>query len=342
MYSTLTTPFRYMIKATPLHCIHYFQLLIKSPPSLHYINHTVYAPSQQIQAGLTRLVDGESTNVRVDLGDVVRRDVQIEIRDGQVDGTVDSWVAGIGAHVGLDGVGRISAYVQEGSVGDVQLADPQGELGSSGHGGGDVAVVGTDRLAGVVPGEEDLAAGVGERVGAVVGDGRRAVDANLGGVAAELLRRDAGRVERVHYVAQGLVPDGGAVDADGVGLVVDVEGGEVLPDQTGLVGRAGGDVGGDVGPGPGLRDADLEPLGHGEEALELAEDDLLAGFDCDGLEKHLGDVAGVEVLEEAVDAGLSEAGDLDLLVYAVVVMGETEIGLTFWQKSIYSATVLTG
>ncbi|CCF47571.1 hypothetical protein CH063_15915, partial [Colletotrichum higginsianum] len=41
--------------------------------------------------------------------------------------------------------------------------------------------------------------------------------------------------------AGGLVPDVGAVDAVRVRLVQDVQGGEVLPDEAGLAGRAAGD-----------------------------------------------------------------------------------------------------
>lgn len=67
------------------------------------------------------------------------------------------------------------------------------------------------------------------------------------------------------------------------------------------------DVRREQGPGPGLRDGDLEPDGHGEEAVELAEDLLLAGFGGDGLEEQLGGLAGVEVVDEAVDAGFGEA-----------------------------------
>lgn len=59
-----------------------------------------------------------------------------------------------------------------------------------------------------------------------------------------------------------------------------------------------------------LRDADLEPHGHREEALELAEDELLARLGRDGLHEQVRRGARVEVREEAVYAGFAEAGDL--------------------------------
>ena len=85
--------------------------------------------------------------------------------------------------------------------------------------------------------------------------------------------------------------------------------GEVLPGEAGGVVGAGGDVGREHGPGPGLRPAVLEPDVHGCETAQLAEDLLLARFGRNGLGEQLPHFAGVEVVDEAPDAGLAEAGD---------------------------------
>ncbi len=90
-------------------------------------------------------------------------------------------------------------------------------------------------------------------------------------------------------------------------MVENGQGGEVLPRETSLVGWARADIRREQRPSPALRDAGLEPDGHGEEAVELAEDHLLAGLGGDGLEEELGGLAGVEVFDEAVDARLAEA-----------------------------------
>lgn len=56
-------------------------------------------------------------------------------------------------------------------------------------------------------------------------------------------------------------------------------------------------------------DADFEPDGHGEQAVELAEDGLLTGFGGDGLQEELAGFARVEMVEKAIDSGLAEAGE---------------------------------
>lgn len=121
----------------------------------------------------------------------------------------------------------------------------------------------------------------GEGVAAVVGDTDGFVDASLAGVGA-------GRV----------------------GLIENGQGGEILPGETRLVCGARGDVRGEEGPSPGLRDADFEPDRHREETVELAEDHLLASFGGDRLEEELSGLTAVEVVDEAVDSRFAEAGEL--------------------------------
>ena len=84
---------------------------------------------------------------------------------------------------------------------------------------------------------------------------------------------------------------------------------EVLPCETGGVLGAVRDVRRQHGPGPRLGPTVLEPDVHRGEPGELAEDVLLAGFGGDGLGEELAHLAGVEVVDEAPDAGLAEAGD---------------------------------
>lgn len=122
-------------------------------------------------------------------------------------------------------------------------------------------------------------------------DSRAAVLADLVGPGAGI---GAGVLAQgVHARLDGFAPCLGAVDAAGVWLVDDREGREVLPGQTGLVGRARADVWSEQCPRPGLGDANLEPDRHGEEAFELAEDHLLASLGGDGLRQKGGCLAGV-------------------------------------------------
>lgn len=221
----------------------------------------------------------------VQLSQVERSNIEILIRQDKEDSAVDSRVAIKSADIGLDGVGAVALDILEGRVGDVELRNPSGELGSASLRVGNVAVVGADGLAGLVPLEEDLTAGVREGHGAVAGDGGGARDAGRVGLGAVVVLLNVPVRGSVGVTAvRGLVPDVGAVDAEGVGLVQDVQSRVVLPDQTRVVGRARGDVRSEESPGPRLRNADLEPLGSGEEALELAEDHLLTSLGGDGLQ----------------------------------------------------------
>ena len=90
----------------------------------------------------------------------------------------------------------------------------------------------------------------------------------------------------------------------------DGQGGEVLPHEAGVVLWAARDVRREERPGHALRDARLEEHGHREQALELAEDHLLARLGRDRLEQQVRGGARVEVLEEAVHTRLAPAGQL--------------------------------
>ena len=96
----------------------------------------------------------------------------------------------------------------------------------------------------------------------------------------------------------------------GVWLVNDSQGGKVLPGQTGLVGRAGADVGGQQRPAPRRRDPDFEPNRHGEEAVKLKEDYLLPDLGRDGLQQQLTGFSRIEMMEETVHARFAKASEL--------------------------------
>lgn len=162
--------------------------------------------------------------MRVNKREIKRRNKEIRVRDREENRAVDSGVAGVGGDVGLDGDGGVAADVAEGRVSDVELGDEGGEAGGPRRRGGHVAVVGPRAAAGVVPLQEDLAPGVRERVGAVLGDGGGAVlgavDA-VDGVEARVGVGDVAALERVRVRARRLVPNLGAVDAGWVRLVED-------------------------------------------------------------------------------------------------------------------------
>ena len=221
---------------------------------------------------------------RQDHTQITRRDIQILTRNRHKHRPVRRRITRKGTHVRLHRARAGPVHVEQRRVRHVQLARPQAELGRGGRAaaGGDVAVVRADGGAGGGHVEVDDAARVAEGLGAVVGHGGGTVGVGALGVEAEVARGDVRGAERVG--AGDAVVGAGLRDLGRVGLVEDGQGGEVLPREARLVGGTAGDVGCQQGPSPGLRDADFEPDGHGEEAIELAEDHLLSGFGRDGLE----------------------------------------------------------
>ena len=87
-----------------------------------------------------------------------------------------------------------------------------------------------------------------------------------------------------------------------VGADRDVQAGEVLPDETSVVLRAGNDVRREQSPRHALRDAGNSVGRHREQPLKLPEDHLLPRFDRNRVQQQGGAGARVEVLEEAVNA----------------------------------------
>ncbi len=261
---------------------------------------------------LTSLVHAKRNNVRVDHAKVERREEHISVRQSNEARTVDDGsTIGVDRGVRLVRVPGVGARDDQGSVGHVELSNPrdEGRLAGDTALGRDVAVVGSDGLAGSVPLEEDLLAGEGEGLRAVVADGGAAAVAGLVQVdAALVLGGDGGRAGRA---VVGALPEAGVVGRDTVDvrLVGHVQGREVLPCEACGILRAGADVGCEESPGPRLRDTGLEPHGHGVQAGHLAEDHLLAAFGSDGLGEELANLARVEVVDEAPHTRLTPAGE---------------------------------
>ena len=89
-----------------------------------------------------------------------------------------------------------------------------------------------------------------------------------------------------------------------------IQAGEVLPNETSVVLRAGNDVRREQSPRHTLRDAGNGVGRHREQTLKLPEDHLLPRFDRNRVQQQGGAGARVEVLEEAVNARLAKCGEL--------------------------------
>jgi len=263
---------------------------------------------------LSTLVETEGQYVRVDHGKVEGGQEHVGVGKSNEHGTVDNGgTATVDLTSGLVSVTRVVGGLDERSVGQVELGNPGNELRltSDGVDRGGVAVVGADSKTGSIPGEVDLLAGEGKRLRAVAGDGRATAVTGDVQVLAALLLGDSGDAGVGSAVTGDLVVGGivgrPAVD---VGLVDDVEGGEVLPCETGGVGRARRDVGSEERPGPRLRNTGLEPDGHGEETAHLAESHLLTSLGGNGLSEELTNLTAVKVVDETPNTRLTVAGKL--------------------------------
>jgi len=125
--------------------------------------------------------------MRINHTKIKRRIRNIRIRKRNEHRPINRGITFISTNIRLNRLTVIHAIhardVRQRRVRDIQLADPDHELRGAGAGGRHVAVVWPDGLAGFFPGEEDLAARVGERDRAVLRDGGGAVEA--GDVAAD-------------------------------------------------------------------------------------------------------------------------------------------------------------
>ena len=196
------------------------------------------------QSPLASLVHAERDDMRVQHRRVERCDIEIQIRQHDRHSAVDDAIVSIYVSFRLVAVSSIVARCRQRRVRQVQLVAPSNPSRLASSRGSDVGVVGSDSLAGRVPVEKDLLAWEGERLRLVMCDGwttavirhvevlaASGCDVGDGGVG------DAG-TDLLAAVLGGVV-GGVAVD---VGVVEDVEDGEVLPCQTSLVLWAVADV----------------------------------------------------------------------------------------------------
>lgn len=292
---------------------------------IHYSRAAVASPRNSFKHTflLTGVHDTESPDVGVDQGKVERSEIEISIGDSHKHGTIDSWVSNVDLVRGLVAPSGVGASKLERGISEVQLSDPSNELRRLGRGGGDIAVVGADTHAGLLPLKEDLAAGESEGLGPVAGDSRGAVVADSGVADAGLSLGevgDAGISDTLADELHGLGVVGG--DAVGVGVVQDAESREVLPRDAGVILRAGRDVRSQKSPVPRLRNGGNEGEGHGVEAEHLAESHLLTGLNGLSLDDQGRNLARVEVAQESPSTGLTEASDLDVEVDELADGGE--------------------
>ena len=248
--------------------------------------------------------------MRINHTQIKRRIRRIRIRQRNKHRLINDRVTLIHEPGGLVRIPAVRPRGRQIRVRQVQLVDPSHVLGRAGRSRRHVAVVRPYRLARVLPLEEDLLPREGERLALVAADAGRAALTNPVRVEAALLGGDGACAGVADAAAGDLVVlrvvGGDTVD---VSAVDDVEGGEVLPGQARGAGGALGDVLREVGPGPGLGDAGLEPDGLRVEAGHHAEAHLLARLGGDRLGEELADFAAVEVVDEAPDAGLAPAGE---------------------------------
>lgn len=269
----------------------------------------------QFRISLTSLINTKSCDMRIELAQIKRCDVEPCIRERQKHGSIDRGIMIPRRHVGLESKRRLVPQidVQQPRVRNVQLRYPCRPPGHSSRGIGYVAVIWPDELSGSVPVQENLAAWVGERDSAVLGDGWRAVERLIGRVGRVLTKLRVGDVCRgksINTGAGGLVESIRSVDTSRIRLIEDTQRWEVLPYKPSLVGRAARDVWRQQSPCPTLRNCRNVPNGHGELSAKLAEYELLTSLHCDALEEQLGRRSIVQMRYESIGARFSHAREL--------------------------------
>lgn len=161
--------------------------------------------------------------------------------------------------------------------------------------------------------QENLAAWVGKRDSAVLGNGWRAVErliGRIGRVLTKLRVGDVGRGKSIDTATGGLVESIRSIDTSWIRLIEDTQRWKVLPYKPGLIGRAARDVWRQQSPSPALRNCGNVPNGHGKLSAKLAEDELLASLDCDALEEQLGRRSIVQMRYKSIGARFSHTREL--------------------------------
>ena len=190
--------------------------------------------------------------MRVQQTRVERRDIEIFVRQHDSHGAVDDAILPVHETRRLVGIPRVVAGRCELRVCQVELRAPRDKSRRARRCRSHVRVVGPNSLAGSVVLEQHFLTRETQGLGLVARDSDVAVIAtgieSLAAPSGEVRDR---RVSDAFADVLGAVLGGvvGRVAVD-VGVVKDVQGGEVLPCEAGGVLRAGGDVGGKHGPSP--------------------------------------------------------------------------------------------
>lgn len=265
---------------------------------------------------LAGLVQTKGDDVRVNHRQVEWSKVQIRIRKRDEHSPVHGRVALEHFTGRLEGITFVLTCDGERCVGEVELRDPGDKSRAAGIGISHIGVIGSDRLARGFPGQVDELAREGKRLGAVVRNAGTAAIPSGVDVYARLVLGNCGVAGVSDAVADDLIRLGiVGREAVGVCLVHEVKRREVLPCQAGRILGARADVGCEISPGPRLGNASLKPDRHRVEAEHLAEGYLLASFRGNGLREELGDLAAVQVVDEAPNTRLSPAGKLLVEIY---------------------------
>jgi len=122
---------------------------------------------------LAGLVDTKSNHMRVNHAEIERCQEQVGVSQGNEHRPVDLLLALVNLASGLEGVTLVRSSNGERGVGQVELCNPsdEGRSASSSTWSGDVAVVGSHRLAWCIPEKTNLLASEGQRLRSVVCNG---------------------------------------------------------------------------------------------------------------------------------------------------------------------------
>lgn len=179
------------------------------------------------------------------------RTVLTAISQSQEHRVIDGWVSGIDRDIRLKRVATIGSGLRQRCERGVQLRHPHGERRIWSCGRRDIRIVGSNSLTGRVPFEKDLLARERQRLRSIAGDGSIAVKASHVAVSAILTSRQGRIGWRTNRASDGLVRCCliwmKAVD---VGIVDDMERGEILPGQSRCPSWTRYDIRCEIGPRP--------------------------------------------------------------------------------------------
>lgn len=196
--------------------------------------------------------------------------------------TIDSRISLIGRNIRLDSLPIVQTITRS-DVGkrricDVQLADPENEFWGSSTGRCDIRVIWSNSLPRVLPCKENLSSRVRKRNRSVLGDRSRAIETrDIIPNTCLIRQRITGwsswpKARRLIQSRLARIPP------RTIRLIQHRQRREILPNKSLGIRRTLGNIRRKKRPSPGLWNPGLEPDRHGEQACELTEDHLLAGF----------------------------------------------------------------